>query len=67
MSGTRSFFFLSVCLFALGHLEDLEGLSIEEESGEAKRDAQDYPDYHLGVRYDEYPVSILTTVLDNFI
>lgn len=66
MSGTtRGFLLLSVCLFALGCLEGLEGLEalgVEEESGEAKRDSQDYPDYHLGVRYDEYPVSFCATV-----
>lgn len=39
-----------------------EGFSIQKKSAAADRMTDDYPDYLMGVKYDEYPVSTILAI-----
>lgn len=48
----------SVCLFCVAICNmKVDAFEIVRRSAAPERDSDDYPDYQLGVRYDEYPVS----------
>lgn len=44
---------------------ETDGFQIERRSAAAERNPDNYPDYQLGVKYDEYPVSVLLYVVAN--
>lgn len=60
MESRRGFVWLfSVSLICILTHKEAEGIEIGRRSAIPPRDIEDYPDYPLlGVRYDEYPVSL---------
>lgn len=50
--------FLVVVLFEM----KTDGFLIDRRSAASERNSDDYPDYQLGVKYDEYPVRFIANL-----
>ncbi|KAB0794214.1 hypothetical protein PPYR_13834 [Photinus pyralis] len=47
-----------VCLVCILVAKGIDAFEIVRRSAAPERDSDDYPDYQLGVRYDEYPMIV---------
>ncbi|XP_017776392.1 PREDICTED: uncharacterized protein LOC108562531 isoform X2 [Nicrophorus vespilloides] len=57
MEGKLSCLLLLGCFFLLPY-EDVNAFPFEKRSAAPERSTDDYPDYLLGVKYDEYPMIV---------
>ncbi|KAK4873822.1 hypothetical protein RN001_013182 [Aquatica leii] len=49
---------VGVCLLCLLVVNKIDAFEIVRRSTAPERESDDYPDYHMGVRYDEYPMIV---------